>query len=61
MNPLLVTLVPAFFAILLYFSALAERRLQEIPIEVPMPDDPADRGSVAGPMAAPALFSEPEL
>ena len=61
MNPLLVTLVPAFFAILLYFSVLMERRLQEIPIEVSNPDDLADRGSVVGSRTSPALFSEPEL
>jgi hypothetical protein len=61
MNPLLVTLVPAIFAILLYFSVLAERTLQEIPIEVPIPDDGlADKGTFIGPMTAPALFSEPE-
>lgn len=62
MNPLLVTLVPLFFAILLYFSVLAERTLQEVPIKAPLPDDVlADAGAVVGPLAAPGLFSEPEI
>lgn len=61
MNPLLVTLVPAIFAILLYFSVLAERRLQEIPIEVRPTDDVPPRGAVAAPLSGPSLLSEPEL
>jgi hypothetical protein len=59
-NPLLVTLVPAIFAILLYFSVLAERRLQEIPIEV-RTDDLGPQGSAAATRSAHPLLSEPEL
>ncbi len=59
-NPLLVTLVPAIFAILLYFSVLAERRLQEIPIEV-RTDDLGPKGPTAASRSAPSLLSEHEL
>jgi hypothetical protein len=59
-NPLLVTLVPAIFAILLYFSVLAERRLQEIPIEG-RTDDLDPKGPVSAPASAPSLLSEPKL
>jgi hypothetical protein len=60
-NPLLVTLVPAIFAILLYLSVLAERRLQEIPIEMRPPDDLVPKGTAAAPLSASSALSEPEL
>lgn len=41
MNPLLVTLVPVFFALMLYFSGWVESTfLTEAPIEIaPIPED----------------------
>ncbi len=59
-NPLLVTLVPAIFAILLYFSVLAERRLQEIPIEV-RTDDLGPTAKSATPLSARSMLSDSEL
>lgn len=39
MNPLLVTLVPALMALLLYISVFAERSLKEVRVEVAIPEE----------------------